>query len=122
MPKIVRAALRSLPVLVLVTGVAACADDKSSSSPDSAAPGAATVTINLTDDGCTPSPATATAGPINFQVKNTTATKVSEAELLRQDTIMGEKENLTPGLSGSFSLKLEAGKYQVYCPNAKTEK
>jgi iron uptake system component EfeO len=42
--------------------------------------------------------------------------------LLREDTIMGEKENLTPGLSGSFSLKLEAGKYQVYCPNAKTEK
>jgi iron uptake system component EfeO len=121
MPKIMRTALRSLPVLVLVTGVAACADDKSSSS-DSAAAGAATVTINLTDDGCTPSPATATAGPINFKVTNTTATKVSEAELLREDTIMGEKENLTPGLSGSFSLKLDAGKYTVYCPNAKTEK
>jgi iron uptake system component EfeO len=117
-----RTALRSLPVLVLVTGVAACADDKSSSSSDSAAPGAATVTITLTDDGCTPSPATATAGPINFQIKNTAATKVTEAELLREDTIMGEKENLTPGLSGSFSLKLDAGKYTVYCPNAKTEK
>jgi iron uptake system component EfeO len=117
-----RTALRSLPVLVLVTGVAACADDKSSSSSDSAAPGAATVTITLTDDGCTPSPATATAGPITFQIKNSTATKVTEAELLREDTIMGEKENLTPGLSGSFSLKLDAGKYTVYCPNAKTEK
>jgi iron uptake system component EfeO len=120
MPKIMRTALRSLPVLVLATGVAACADDKSSSS-DSVAAGA-TVTITVTDDGCTPSPATAAAGPINFQVKNSTATKVSEAELLRGDTIMGEKENLTPGLSGSFSLKLDAGKYQVYCPNAKTEK
>jgi iron uptake system component EfeO len=117
-----RTALRSLPVLVLVTGMAACTDGKSSSSSDSAAPGAVRVTITLTDDGCTPSPATVTAGPINFEIKNSTATKVSEAELLRGDTIMGEKENLTPGLSGSFSLKLEAGKYQVYCPNAKTEK
>jgi iron uptake system component EfeO len=116
-----RTALRSLPVLVLVTGVAACADDKSSTS-DSAAPGAATVTISLTDDGCAPSPATATAGPVNFKIKNDGATKVTEAELLREDTIMGEKENLTPGLSGSFSLKLDAGKYQIYCPNAKTEK
>jgi iron uptake system component EfeO len=121
MPRILSTALRGLPVLVLATGVAACADDKSPSS-DSAAPGAATVTITLTDDGCTPSPATAAAGPVNFQIKNSGATKVSEAELLREDTIMGEKENLTPGLSGSFSLKLDAGKYQVYCPNAKTEK
>jgi iron uptake system component EfeO len=121
MPKAMRTALRSLPVLILVTGVAACAD-KSSSSDSAAAPGAATVNITLTDDGCTASPATATAGPINFQIKNSGATKVSEAELLREDTIMGEKENLTPGLSGSFSLKLEAGKYSVYCPNAKTEK
>jgi iron uptake system component EfeO len=114
-----RAALRSIPVLVLAASVAACADDKSSGT---AAAGATKVTINLTDEGCTPSPATVAAGPIDFQVKNTTATKVSEAELLREDTIMGEKENLTPGLSGSFSLKLDAGKYQVYCPNAKTEK
>jgi iron uptake system component EfeO len=121
MPTIMRTALRSIPVLVLAAGVAACANDKSSSS-DSAVPGAATVTITLTDDGCTPTPATATAGPINFQIKNAGATKVSEAELLREDTIMGEKENLTPGLSGSFSLKLEAGRYSVYCPNAKTEK
>lgn len=121
MSKPVHTALRSIPVLILAASVAACVDDKSSSS-DSATPGAATVTITLTDDGCTPSPATAAAGPINFQVKNAGATKVSEAELMREDTIMGEKENLTPGLSGSFSLKLDAGKYQVYCPNAKTER
>jgi iron uptake system component EfeO len=121
MPKPLRTALRGLPVLLLASSVAACAD-KSSTSSGSAALGAATVTITLTDDGCTPSPATATAGPINFQIKNGSATKVTEAELLREDTIMGEKENLTPGLSGSFSLKLDAGKYQVYCPNAKTEK
>ena len=120
MPTPIRTALRGLPVLILATSVAACADK--SSSADSVIPGAATVIITLTDDGCIPSPATANAGPINFQIKNASATKVTEAELMREETIMGEKENLTPGLSGSFSLKLDAGKYQVYCPNAKTEK
>ena len=110
MPRYLRAALRGIPVLVLAAGVAACADDKTGGS---AAAGATTVTINLTDDGCAPSPATVAAGPIDFQVKNTTAAKVSEAELLREDTIMGEKENLTPGLSGSFSLKLEDRKSVV---------
>jgi iron uptake system component EfeO len=122
MPSTTRAALRRVSVLVLVAGVAAaCADSKSSSSGGAVA-GATTVNVTLTDDGCTSEPATATAGPINFKVKNTAATKVTEAELLREDTIMGEKENITPGLSGSFSLKLEAGTYQLYCPNAKTEK
>jgi iron uptake system component EfeO len=121
MPKPLRAAMRSIPVLILATSVAACAD-KSSSAGSAPIAGAATVTISITDDGCTPTPATATAGPVNFQIKNDGATKVTEAELLRDDTIMGEKENLTPGLTGSFSLKLDAGKYQVYCPNAKTEK
>jgi len=41
---------------------------------------------------------------------------------MQGDRILGEKENLTPGLSGSFSLRLEAGSYVVYCPNAKTER
>jgi iron uptake system component EfeO len=120
MPKIIRTAMRSIPVLLAATSVAACADKSATS--DSVLPGATTVTITLTDDGCAPTPATVAAGPINFEVKNGGASTVTETELLRGDTILGEKENLTPGLSGSFALKLDAGKYQVYCPNAKTEK
>lgn len=121
MPTAMRAALQSVSVLVLAAGVAACADDKSSTDGTAAA-GATTVNVTLTDDSCTPDPASVAAGPVNFKIKNASATKVTEAELLREDTIMGEKENLTPGLSGSFSLKLDAGTYQLYCPNAKTEK
>ena len=119
-----QAAARSLAVLALAAGVtAACADDKSTgTSTGSAAAGATKVAVTMTDDGCTASPATSSAGPITFEVKNATASKVTEAELLREDTIMGEKENLTPGLSGTFSLNLPAGTYQLYCPNAKTEK
>jgi iron uptake system component EfeO len=98
--------------------VAGCAE-KSTERPRA---GAAKVAIELTDDGCKPSPAQVAAGPVTFEVKNTGAGKVTEAELLRGTTIMGEKENLSPGLSGTFSLNLGGGKYQIYCPNAKTEK
>ncbi|HEY3685429.1 MAG TPA: iron uptake system protein EfeO [Streptosporangiaceae bacterium] len=80
------------------------------------------VAIKLTADGCTPSPAKIGAGPVTFTITNSGATKVSEAELQQKGVIVGEKENLTPGLSGTFSLNLKAGAYEVYCPNAKTER
>lgn len=84
--------------------------------------GATAVTVTLTPDGCAPKPATVKAGPATFTVKNDGASAVSEAELQQNGSIVGEKENLTPGLSGTFSLNLKAGKYQMYCPNAKTER
>jgi iron uptake system component EfeO len=40
---------------------------------------------------------------------------------MRGETIIGEKENLTPGLSGTFSLKIDAGDYTIACPDAATE-
>ena len=55
-------------------------------------------------------------------IVNKDATKSSEAELVQGDRILGEKENLTPGLSASFSLELAAGDYEVYCPGATTER
>jgi len=84
--------------------------------------GAKTISIALTDDGCKPSSSNVAAGPMTFSVKNTTGSKVTEVELLKDDTIIGEKENLTPGLSGTFSLNVPSGTYQLYCPNATTEK
>jgi iron uptake system component EfeO len=115
----------SRPALIgataMLTGIgllaASCAKTE-----DKAAPGATTVTVTITDEGCSPSPASVAAGPVTFKVVNKDSSKVSEAELLKDESIIGEKENLSPGLSGSFSLKLDAGKYQMYCPNANTEK
>jgi iron uptake system component EfeO len=112
--------LRATALLALAGLVVAGCSDKSSN--DAAASGATKVKIELTDDGCKTSPASIPAGAATFEVTNTSANKVTEAELLQGDTIVGEKENLTPGLSGNFSLRLDAGSYTVYCPNAKTEK
>src|ERR1044072_7294411 len=105
--------LRAAGLLAAALAVAGCAGNKTDG-------GAAKVTIELTDDGCRPSPAKVAAGPVTFEGKNAGASKVTEAELLRGGVIMGEKENLSPGLTGTFSLRLNGGKYQVYCPNAKT--
>jgi iron uptake system component EfeO len=88
---------------------AAASEDKSS-----------TVTISLTSDGCEPKPATVPAGPVEFNVTNSGAGSVSEAELRTSDKahILGEQENLTPGLSGGFSLTVQPGTYKVSCPGA----
>ncbi len=51
---------------------------------------------------------------------NQDADAVSEAELRTSDLtkILGEQENLTPGLSGGFSLDLQPGRYEISCPGA----
>jgi iron uptake system component EfeO len=79
-----------------------------------------TVTIDLTAQGCAPKPAKIPAGPVDFNVTNSGAGSVSEAELRTADLahILGEQENLTPGLSGGFSLTLQPGTYKVSCPGA----
>jgi iron uptake system component EfeO len=91
------------------TGAAAASGDKSS-----------TVKISLTSDGCEPKPANVPAGAVEFDVINSGAGSVSEAELRTSDKahILGEQENLTPGLSGGFSLTIQPGTYKVNCPGA----
>jgi iron uptake system component EfeO len=54
-------------------------------------------------------------------VNNKNSGRVSEAELMQNGLILGEKENLTPGLSGRFTLRLKPGDYVVNCPNAKND-
>ncbi|NAZ76732.1 hypothetical protein GTQ99_15070 [Kineococcus sp. T13] len=81
-----------------------------------------TVHVSITDDGCTAEPTSVPAGAATFEVVNDGATAVTEAELVNAGgRIVGERENLTPGLSASFSLQLEAGEYTLQCPNAASE-
>ncbi|MDH6234549.1 iron uptake system component EfeO [Mesorhizobium soli] len=94
----------------------------------SAAPvenGASQVRITLTADNgnsCALDHATAKAGPITFTVTNKTSTAITEVELMSNNRILGEKENLAPGLpSVGFTLALGGGTYQVYCPGAAQE-
>ncbi|HEY2176926.1 MAG TPA: iron uptake system protein EfeO [Mycobacteriales bacterium] len=106
---------------MLAGALAGCGSHKNEAAGSAKAKGSGNVEIVLTDDGCAPKPATVPAGPLTFTVRNDNTNKVSEAEVMAQNRILGEKENLTPGLSGSFSLRLDAGRYIVNCPNAATD-
>jgi iron uptake system component EfeO len=101
--------------------LAGCSSSSSSGSSASAADAtSATVNVALTPRGCAPKPASISAGSVDFNVANQDAGAVSEAELRTSDLskILGEQENLTPGLSGGFSLTLQPGKYVLNCPGA----
>jgi len=87
------------------------------SSSDGDGGSARTLSFKLTDAGCEPATATAPAGEIEFEVTNDGAGSVTEFEVLEGDEVLGEKEDLTEGLSGSFSLTLAPGSYTLYCPN-----
>jgi iron uptake system component EfeO len=102
-------------LLSAVTLLAGCGGSAGSGA---AAPGQPTteVKIALSDAGCQPTPATVPAGPVKFSITNSGSAKVTEAELQKDGRILGEKESLTPGLSGDFSLRLDGGAYSIYCP------
>ena len=88
-------------------------------SSESGPAGAKVLSFELTDQGCNPHDATAPAGPITFEVKGASGS-VTELEVLEGETILGERENITEGLEGSFSLTLEEGEYTLRC-NGGTE-
>ena len=78
-----------------------------------------TVAVKLTPDGC-PKPLTVKPGSVTFKVSNDGADNVSEFEVLQGGKIVGEVENIAPGLQRSFTLKLKAGDYVTYCPGGDT--
>jgi iron uptake system component EfeO len=111
----VRAALTVAAVGLLALFASACG------SSEDAPPGAKKLSFKLTDAGCEPHDAKALAGPIDFEVENAGSAGVTELEVLDGETLLGERENLTEGLSGSFSLNLEEGKYTLQCNGGSEE-
>jgi iron uptake system component EfeO len=110
-------------VATLALAAAGCASTHTpgrGSGGGSASGKASTVTVALTPQGCAPKPATIPAGEVTFNVANQDADAVSEAELRTSDLthILGEQENLTPGLSGGFTLDIQPGSYKINCPGA----
>jgi iron uptake system component EfeO len=108
---VIRPALTtSLPLVAGLLLVSACNEDTA------AAGDAPTVTVTLNDQGCALSSHTQAAGPVTFRVTNSGSSKVTEAEIMQGDRILGEKENIAPGLDGSFTVSLKEGSYVLRCP------
>ncbi len=103
-----------LVVLALGTAALAACNSDTNSEGD---PEAATVEVTFTSKGC-PETLEAPAGKVNFQATNDGAANVTEFEILDGDKILGEAENITPGLTKTFTVGLEGGReYETYCPN-----
>lgn len=82
----------------------------------------ATLKTSGSGDVCALNSTSAKAGPVTFTITNTDSTAITEFELQSDQRIIGEKENLVPGLAAvSFTVTLTGGKYQVICPGATTE-
>jgi FTR1 family protein len=118
-----RAHRQARPVVAVAAALAlAGALTACGSGGDSGPAGARKLAITLTDDGCSPAKASVPSGPVTFSIKNGGSSSVTEMELKDADgVILGERENLAEGLSGSFTLTLQPGRYVISCPNGSTE-
>jgi len=76
----------------------------------------ATLTVDTSATACTVSAATAPAGSVSFTVTNS-GQQVSEFYLLAEDgrRVVGEAENIGPGLSRDLVVELSAGSYFTAC-------
>ncbi|HET7675290.1 MAG TPA: peptidase M75, partial [Gammaproteobacteria bacterium] len=120
------AIVAGLAALMMATPAISTAASPQASSVAPVKNGVSQVRITLTggEEGqaCTLDHASAKAGPVTFTVTNKTATAITEVELQSDNRILGEKENLAPGLPPvSFTLTLGGGDYQIYCPGAAHE-
>jgi iron uptake system component EfeO len=116
-------------VLGAVALVAAgCSGDGDATAKPGATPsgGASKVDVTLTaasgTDACELSSTSVPAGPVTFTVTNKDSAAINEVELLLNNRIVGEKENLAPGLAAvSFTATLDGGAYEFYCPGAEKD-
>lgn len=91
---------------VLALGVSGCAADT--------AKGGA-ITVKASDNGCAISQTKLDAGPATFKVTNT-GSKVTEFYIYAKgDRIVGEVENIGPGLSRNLVIDLARGTYEGAC-------
>jgi iron uptake system component EfeO len=97
--------------------LAACGgSDSSDGSSTTSNSGAHRLEFELVDSGCAPARATVPAGPVTIAAVNNGTAKTDEIELKNADgIIMGERENLAPGLSADFTLTLQPGRYVINC-------
>ncbi|MFT3866338.1 MAG: imelysin family protein [Solirubrobacterales bacterium] len=111
----VRTLIAAMALGLLALFVAACG------SSDKAPAGSKELNFTLTEEGCSPTESSAPAGPIEFKVKNEGSSKYTELEVIDGETLLGERENVIEGGSGSFALTLEEGEYTIRCQEAAGE-
>lgn len=102
----------ALGAAVLITATACGGSDPGAGSADGKGP----ITVEATDTECSVARSEAAAGTIEFTVTNK-GSKVNEFYVYGEgDQVMGEAENITPGLTRTFHVQVtEPGTYQTAC-------
>jgi iron uptake system component EfeO len=110
--------VRDRRILLLTAGIvaalstAACGGSGGSGSSDKAAD---SIAVTATDTSCDVKTDTLQAGTHSFRVTNT-GSKVTEFYVYAEgDRIMGEVENIAPGVARDLLVELPAGDYQAAC-------
>ncbi|MBC7631683.1 iron uptake system protein EfeO [Aeromicrobium sp.] len=103
-----KSSIAAVGVLTIAAiSLSACAKESTSAS--------GALTVNATDSGCKVSATKLDAGPSTFKVTNN-GSKVTEFYIYANgDRIMGEVENIGPGLSRNLVIDLPKGSYHGVC-------
>ncbi len=103
----------TLASALALPALAACTDNTTSAGKDG---NDRTITVTSTDDSCTLSTDRAPSGNLVYKIKNA-GDKVTEFYLYGHDgqRIVGEVENVGPGLSRDLVINVPAGKYVPTC-------
>ncbi|MEV4706589.1 iron uptake system protein EfeO [Actinoplanes sp. NPDC049316] len=111
--------MRTTPLLALAAAgllggtLAACGSDDGGSAAGTAAGGP--ITVKATDTACEVAKNTADAGTSVFTITNG-GNKVTEFYVYAAgDRVMGEVENIAPGLTRELHVELPAGTYETAC-------
>lgn len=82
----------------------------------SSSPAVRQVHVSISDAGCAPQALDLPAGPATFIVTNLGSANVLEYEIVQADRVIGEAENVVPGIERTFTLNLKPGAYTLSCP------
>ncbi len=120
------ASLRGAVALLGLAGiVAGCSASPAPSEPagsgvPASVPAVRQVQVSISDAGCGPQALSIPAGPTTFVVTNDGSASVLEYEVEQAGRIIGEVENVIPGINRTFTLNLKAGAYVLSCPGGTT--
>jgi iron uptake system component EfeO len=85
-----------------------------SAAPAASSGSTASIAVTVNTGGCSPATLSAKAGKVTFSVTNA-GPEAGEFEVLSGTSVVGEVEDVVPGVPVSLSLDLSAGQYVLIC-------
>jgi len=99
--------VRKLLAATALLGLAACSEDPS--------PGAGPIEVRANDSACAVARTESAAGTVVFSIRNDGAKTTEFYVYAAGDRVMGEVENITPGLTRDLRVDLQPGTYETAC-------